>query len=70
MEPAMKRITESDTPTDARDIPLDFVLTPRERDIAMTGQLYLEHRRRRQNEQDMGRDAARELESVQWDGRS
>lgn len=66
----MKRVTESNAPTDPRDVPLDFVLTPLERDIAMTGQLYLEHRRRRQNEQDMGRDAARELESIQWDGRS
>ncbi len=32
--------------------PLDFVLTPRERDVAKMAALYLEDRRRRLNEQD------------------
>ena len=42
-------VTEREEP-EAR--PLDFVLTPRERDVAAMASLYLENRRRRLNELD------------------
>ena len=45
-----RQVTEREAPESA---PLDFVLTPRERDVATMAALHLENRRRRLNELDM-----------------
>lgn len=44
--------------------PLDFVLTPRERDIALLGTLELEKRRRQLNRDDTARELAVALEQA------
>lgn len=53
---------------DERDRPLDFVLTPRERDQVALAKLYLERRRRELNRRDTARDMESALASQQQGG--
>lgn len=68
-EPRWKPLTERDPDPNPPQLapddpgrPLDFVLTPRERDKALLGTLALEDRRRRLNREDDARDLAVLLE--------
>jgi hypothetical protein len=49
-----KPVTYSDAKPkeDPRDVPLPFVLTPSERDVALVAELQIKQHRRRQNERD------------------
>lgn len=73
MEPDMSAniwtpVTHSDPKpsNDPRDKPIDFILTPADKDLAIIGKFQAEINRRRQNDKDLGREAARELDSFEF----
>lgn len=55
------------TPTDAGREPLEFNLSPKEKQLATMGTLHLERERRERNRRDAAKQTVRELEELAKD---